>query len=142
MRTHLRYSIDRKLGEVVSGRFELVVRREALGHQPRDERVDDRVALFRRHIGLDGEGAMLAVDNRVADQTVQIGGEHMIDAECEIEGQAVHIPDLGTALDAPDGLPECRGIGPPTLQAIEQDMLDLVHGREGAAILRQHRPFG
>lgn len=139
---HLRHRIDRKFGQMIADGFEVVFRRKALGQQPGNERVDDRLALLRRHIGPDREGAMLAVDDIVVDQTVQIRGEHMIDAGRDIDVEAVLVPDLGTGLYTSDGLPEARGIRPPILQTIEQDVLDLVEGREGSAILRWRGPFG
>jgi hypothetical protein len=62
MRTHLRHGIDRKFSEVIADRFEVVFRRKALSQQPPDECVDDGFALLRRHIGLDGEGTMRAIN--------------------------------------------------------------------------------
>jgi hypothetical protein len=141
MRTHLRYRIDRKFGELLAHGFEVVFRRETFGQQLADERVDDRIALLCRHVGLNGEGAMLTVDHIVVDQTVEIGRQHMIDAERDIDVEAVLVPNLGTGLDAADHLPEGRDIGSSILQAIEQDMLDLVRGQEGPTIPRQLRPF-
>jgi hypothetical protein len=126
---HLCHRIDCKFGQMVADRFEVVVRRKALGKQGGDKRVDERVALLRRHIGLDRDGLMPPVNDIIADQTVQIARQHMVDAERDFDVELIMVRDLAKGIYVPDGLPEGRGIGPSTLQAIEQDVLNLVHGR-------------
>jgi hypothetical protein len=132
----MRHRIDCKIDQLFPNGCGIIFRENALALQPRNERVDQCLALLCRHVGLDGEGATLTVNDIVAGIPVQTGGQHVIEALRDGNLANASALELGECLDASDGLPEGRGLRAAILQTIEQDVLDFLNRQEGFAILR------
>ncbi len=110
--------------------------RERLRRNLGKKRVDDRVTLLRRHVILDRSDAVLAIDDIIADQAIEIGGEIVRVGEDDIDVEEDARLDVDRCRNGADRLPECRGFVARAVQILDEQMLDLTRGAEMAAPYR------
>lgn len=113
--------------------LDAILGREGLRRKLGKERVDERLTLLRRHVVLDRKDAMLAIDDIIADQAVEIGGEEKRVVADDIEFEQRAWLDVGRCREAADRVPERRRFAARAAQMLDEQMLDLMRGGEAAA---------
>ncbi|MCB4858230.1 hypothetical protein K7W03_01340 [Sphingobium sp. PNB] len=107
MLANLRNDMLREIGEVRFDIREAVIAQEGIAQETGDERIDQRVALLRRHEVLHRKHTMLAIDDRFIEQAIEIGGneKRVVD---DIEDMTAAWRDVRRDREAADCIPELR----------------------------------
>jgi hypothetical protein len=107
--------------------------REGLRRKLGKERVDERVTLLRRHVVLDRKHAMLAIDDIIADQTVEIRGEEKRVVADDVGVEQRAWLDVGRCREAANRFPERSRFAARAGEMFDEQMLDLMRGGDAAA---------
>lgn len=108
MFANMRYDLLRKAGEMCVDIGEAVVIAKGIALETGDEGIDERIALLCRHVVLHRVHAMLAVDDRLIEQAIEIGRKKqpVIDVDdCVALGADVRT-DMRCCRKAANGIPE------------------------------------
>lgn len=121
MFANLGYDLVREVEKMRFDVSEAVVVPEWVAENLGNECVDERIALLRRHVVLDRDQTLLAVNNRLAHMAIEIGGEEqpVIDVDDDVAIGVNVRPEMGCCREAADDIPELRRIATRFVEAID-----------------------